>query len=523
MSNYLNKIVYLTDEQYTSLINTGSITKNGTTYHYDQNTLYITDTDLATISPSTQGTATEFITSISQDKYGKISATKASLNTSGTWSGTATTATTATNLSAKPSLAANGNNITVTAGGKTSDTFTVPYATSAGSATTATSLTNFVISTYTIAAGKGVRIQYPTQAPVLISAQRSNSSGRLILLGGGYGAEATVRNDFTEVVSSGTNIFTWSLPESASISNSLEIMNLQTTGTADVIVWSKSACTFTEITALTSNATNRKLLHSSNYTDYTVSKTGTGASGSWGISITGSSASCTGNAATATAIETAGTTAQFYRGDNSWSNIIKQTDNAALGIGTNLKIGTAIKDLHFTVESGSGTGINDGNAGGITIGTDTASYGGIYWQSSGSYGLRLHFATTGSFANGAYTRMLITHDGKVGIGTLNPDTLLTVNGNAKATKFIGALEGNATSASKISAKLAATTKTYLLGTATAITATAANVEITGDTGVYLTTTAGELSAVRHSWNVSGTEKAYTVYNTTDDSIDFVFI
>ena len=44
----------------------------------------------------------------------------------------------------------------------------------------------------------------------------------------------------------------------------------------------------------------RKVLDSSNYTDYTVTKTGTGAIGSWGISITGSSASCTGNAATAT-------------------------------------------------------------------------------------------------------------------------------------------------------------------------------------------------------------------------------
>jgi len=45
----------------------------------------------------------------------------------------------------------------------------------------------------------------------------------------------------------------------------------------------------------------------------------------------------------------------------------------------------------------------------------------------------------------------------------------------------------------------------------------------GDTGVYLTTTAGELSAVRYSWNASGAEKAYTVYNTTDNSIDFIFI
>lgn len=37
------------------------------------------------------------------------------------------------------------------------------------------------------------------------------------------------------------------------------------------------------------------------------STTGTGASGTWGISVTGSSASCSGNAATATALQTART------------------------------------------------------------------------------------------------------------------------------------------------------------------------------------------------------------------------
>lgn len=44
----------------------------------------------------------------------------------------------------------------------------------------------------------------------------------------------------------------------------------------------------------------KTILDSGNYTSYTVTKTGSGASGSWGISVTGSSASCTGNAATAT-------------------------------------------------------------------------------------------------------------------------------------------------------------------------------------------------------------------------------
>lgn len=260
------------------------------------------------------------------------------------------------------------------------------------------------------------------------------------------------------------------------------------------------------------------LLDSNNYTDYTVTKTGTGASGSWGISITGSSASCTGNAATAAAIQTAGTTAQFYRGDNSWSNIIKQTANAALDI-TNLKIGTARKDLNFDIAKGSGTGINDGYAGGITWGTGDEAYAGIYYQASGSYGSRLIFGTTASYANGAYARMIIQNNGNVGIGTLSPDTLLTINGNAKATKFIGALEGNADTASKISAKLEATTKTYLLGTSTAITATAADVEVIGDTGVYLTTTAGQLNATTYLVN----EKVRMEYNSTDQSLDFIFI
>lgn len=45
------------------------------------------------------------------------------------------------------------------------------------------------------------------------------------------------------------------------------------------------------------------ILHSGNYTSYTVTKTGSGASGTWGISISGNAATattCTGNAATAT-------------------------------------------------------------------------------------------------------------------------------------------------------------------------------------------------------------------------------
>ena len=61
--------------------------------------------------------------------------------------------------------------------------------------------------------------------------------------------------------------------------------------------------------------TNQTILTSSNYTTYTVTKTGSGASGTWGISISG-------NAATATKLSTSGTAAKFWRGDNAWSDTI---------------------------------------------------------------------------------------------------------------------------------------------------------------------------------------------------------
>lgn len=70
--------------------------------------------------------------------------------------------------------------------------------------------------------------------------------------------------------------------------------------------------------------------------------------------------------------------------------------------------------------------------------------------------------------------------------------------------------------------LATTSKAYLTGVTTAPTSTAQALTGVADTGVYLTTTAGEISAVRHSFNVSGTEKAYMIFNSTTNAIDFIF-
>lgn len=71
--------------------------------------------------------------------------------------------------------------------------------------------------------------------------------------------------------------------------------------------------------------------------------------------------------------------------------------------------------------------------------------------------------------------------------------------------------------------LASTSKAFITGVVTTPTAAAQALEGVADTGVYLTAIAGELSAVRHSFNVSGTEKAYMIYNSTTNAIDFVFV
>lgn len=65
----------------------------------------------------------------------------ASATTAASCTGNAATATTATNLSAAPTVNISGNTIAVTAGGKTSGYITVPYATNAGSASSASTAT----------------------------------------------------------------------------------------------------------------------------------------------------------------------------------------------------------------------------------------------------------------------------------------------------------------------------------------------------------------------------------------------
>jgi len=93
--------------------------------------------------------------------------------------------------------------------------------------------------------------------------------------------------------------------------------------------------------------------------------------------------------------------------------------------------------LHFD-PVGDGAA-NTGNA--ITFGASDASNGtnghaGIYTRSDGTYGTKMYFATTDSYALGSKTRMMIDSDGNVGIGTTSPDTLLQATNTADGTDYI---------------------------------------------------------------------------------------
>lgn len=115
-------------------------------------------------------------------------------------------------------------------------------------------------------------------------------------------------------------------------------------------------------------------------------------------------------------------------------------------------------------------------------------------------------------------------------GNVNGNVTGNVSGNVTGSltgnvtgNVTGNLYGTADYATTVRAILSNTEKLYVLGTTTTLSSTGQNVSVKGDSGVYMTTTAGEISAVRHSWNTSGTEKAYSYWNNSTESIDFMFV
>jgi hypothetical protein len=74
----------------------------------------------------------------------------------------------------------------------------------------------------------------------------------------------------------------------------------------------------------------------------------------------------------------------------------------------------------------------------------------------------------------------------------------TTIGSVEGKDFKVTMPSNPNTDTKVNVTLATTTKAYLLGTSTTPTSTAQGVTSLADTGVYLTTTAGQLAATTFS-------------------------
>jgi hypothetical protein len=72
---------------------------------------------------------------------------------------------------------------------------------------------------------------------------------------------------------------------------------------------------------------------------------------------------------------------------------------------------------------------NDGFIGITTDATSTGTQAGIMFQGSGSYGTKIHFLTASSYAAGMAQRVIIDHNGNIGVGTTSPNAKLDVRGS----------------------------------------------------------------------------------------------
>ena len=138
-----------------------------------------------------------------------------------------------------------------------------------------------------------------------------------------------------------------------------------------------------------------EVIDSSNYTSYTVTKGGSGASGTWGINISGSSASCTGNSATATKLQTARTIS--LTGSVTGSGTFDGSGNLSIATSTNHShsqylplAGGTMSGTSFITWPDSGNWSNNNNN--VTF---PVSRGGLQWYGQSDY-VKLFSQETGN-------------------------------------------------------------------------------------------------------------------------------
>jgi hypothetical protein len=112
-------------------------------------------------------------------------------------------------------------------------------------------------------------------------------------------------------------------------------------------------------------------LNSSNYTSYAPSLTGSGASGTWGINVTGSSTSCSGNAATAT-------TATYLSGSGQINTIVGKNGTTA--------------DINAANDTGS-----------FSIRGDASFPASVSFHRTGAYAINMGLSTGNNFVIGGWS------------------------------------------------------------------------------------------------------------------------
>lgn len=220
----------------------------------------------------------------------------------------------------------------------------------------------------------------------------------------------------------------------------------------------------------------KEIIHSDNYTTYTVKKDGTGATGTWGINISGNAgsvawANITGKPSSFTPSSHTHDD-RYYTESESDSRYVNVTGDTMTGdlhvyAHTYCGYGTGSSVIDYNVyamyvgTNGTRTGTAGSYIGGIAF-THMIKYSGGYRYCNspqGWIGLRtvdypgserssLVFATkpgTGTSNTGddiPIERMCITPAGNVGVGTINPSTYkLEVNGDTYSTGYVRATSG----------------------------------------------------------------------------------
>lgn len=207
-------------------------------------------------------------------------------------------------------------------------------------------------------------------------------------------------------------------------------------------LWAKSGILyFTPNRALGSQTTDHIVLHTSNYTSYVPTKTGSGASGTWGISVTG-------NAATATKWQTARSI--------KIGNTAKNLDGTANLTWTHAEIGV----LPLTGGTLSGLltvnkGISLPTSGGTWVSgmtqTQLITFTG---NSTGSYHPMIKYVmNSGNVVNigalGTYMGFFGYKNGRTENAFDSKAVLDTSDGKFYATGFVGPLTGNSLTATTL--------------------------------------------------------------------------